>query len=68
MINYPDGGFRAHRFFAVCKFGNGRPMWNLETLFTQYPSGRIFVGSIPGTSCQATFIQSLRDKARLSLG
>ena len=35
-----------------------------ETLIIPYPPGRILSASFPGTSCQATIIQSLRDRER----
>jgi hypothetical protein len=39
-------------------------MRHLEMPLTPYPTGRPLSGRVPGTSCQATFIQSLRDKPK----
>jgi hypothetical protein len=50
-------------------FGRSKEIWgnahDLKHSITPFPTGRIFYSAIPGTSCLATIIESLRDNKRV---
>jgi hypothetical protein len=63
MISYPDGQLRPSVCFTVRKFEDPRPMRHERRHSYRTLRDGFFVRTYPGT----TFIQSLRDKGKLSL-
>jgi hypothetical protein len=62
-MSYPEGHLCPLGGLRSGKFEDPVRMRHLETPLIPAAAERV-----PGTSCQATFIQSLRDKAKRSLG
>jgi hypothetical protein len=68
MISYPEGHLCPLVGLRSGKFEDPRRMRHIETPLTSAAAETDPSRAGPGTSCQATFIQSLRDKAKPFLG